>query len=392
MSRIPRFAPRTSSLRFAPLVLPVALFAGGWAALGGGCSATSDTSASGGGATTSSGSAAGGGGAATTGIGGGFQPDGGESDAPLDEDAACATAAAEAQLVPLDMVVLVDQSGSMDDFNTPTKWESVVAATKAFVNDPTNAGVSIGIEYFPVVDPPDADDCNVKWYKTLDVDVAPLPANAAAISASLDAHGPTGATPTYGALQGVLFVATALQDAHPDHKVIVVFATDGDPTECTITDPDQIADLAQKALNYNGVQTFVIGMAGATTSNLDKIAQKGGTTKSYDVSSNPQEFNLKMQEIRKTAVACEFPIPDPGNQEIVDPEKVNVQYTSSVTMMSQTFPKKDGIQSCGNSFGWYYDNPTQPTKILLCPSSCAAVQSDQDAKIKVLFGCKSQIQ
>jgi hypothetical protein len=40
--------------------------------------------------------------------------------------------------------------------------------------------------------------------------------------------------------------------------------------------------------------------------------------------------------------------------------------------------------------GWYYDDPVKPTTITLCPTTCAGVQSDQSAKIDILFGCVSK--
>ena len=56
---------------------------------------------------------------------------------------------------PLDLYFMVDTSGSMDDLVTAgqSKWAAVVAAIDAFVNDPTSAGIGVGLQYFPLTKP-----------------------------------------------------------------------------------------------------------------------------------------------------------------------------------------------------------------------------------------------
>jgi len=45
-----------------------------------------------------------------------------------------------------------------------------------------------------------------------------------------------------------------------------------------------------------------------------------------------------------------------------------------------------GANDCANG-GFYYDNPTNPTQIILCPSTCTAVKGMTNPKIDVLLGC-----
>lgn len=301
----------------------------------------------------------------------------------------CTSSSVETEPVPLDIIILLDESGSMGG----AKWDTVTAALKSFVTDPMNDGIGVGIRYFPVDTGP---DCNFTDYAQLDVDVAPLPGNSTLLVNSINAEFVTGGTPTYGALRGVLTKATAYQDLFPDHKVIVVFASDGDPNGCSAALPsggtpdiDDIADLAQSALNYNGVQTYVIAMQGATIGNLDKIAAKGGTVEAYDVTGSVAQFSSKMQEIRATALPCEFVIPPPPMGEMLDPKLVNVNYTPGGTMTKQGVPKADNLADCGTGKGWYYDNEMNPTKVILCPASCNIVKSDTGAKVDVAFGCST---
>jgi Mg-chelatase subunit ChlD len=353
-----------------------------------GCTASNGnngfTTATGAGGSASAASGSGGSGHAdaTTGAGGDeISIDAGaDADQPLDDAGVCAATSAQASLIPLDMVILVDESGSM----AGTKWTGITASLKTFINDPASAGIGVGAVYFPV---DVSEDCNFPDYANLNVPIGTLPMNAPALIASIDSEEPQGVTPTFGALKGALFAATTHQDANPTHKVIVVIATDGDPTSCSETGSAPIAALAQSAFNYNGVQTYAIAVAGSTIANLDAIALAGGTKKAFDVTQNIDAFSQKMAEIRASALACDFVIPPPPDAEQLDPQKVNLSYTPGGQGTAKSLPRADDLADCGGKAGWYYDNNVAPTKILLCPASCQVVQEDSKAAISVLFGC-----
>ena len=386
--------PFTTPLRAFGALVVTTLSAGIWF----GCSASTDsnTFGAGGGDSSATSTASGAGGDSSTstttssGEGGNVEFDAGISDANLDDDSACAATSATAEQILLDMIILLDRSGSMSGSN----WTGSTDALKTFVNDPASDGINVGIAYFPINAPPDNNGCNKDHYDDLAVPIAALPGNAPALVASISGESPNGPnTPTYGALEGVLFAATAQQDAEPTHKVVVVFASDGDPNGCpgnqnTIS---VIAALAQSALNYNGVQTYVIAVQGATLANLDQIAAGGGTGAAFDVTANVAAFSQKMAEIRLAALGCEFVIPPPPNNEELDVDKVNVTYTPGGQGSPQTLPHADNLQDCAGLPGWYYDNNAMPTKIQLCPASCTIVQADANAVVDVLFGCTTEV-
>lgn len=97
--------------------------------------------------------------------------------------------------------------------------------------------------------------------------------------------------------------------------------------------------------------------------------------------------------VQGAKVSCEYDVPDPGAGQTLDPNKVNVQYFPGGQPPSQTVFRVNDASQCttgGGQGGWYFDNNTAPTKIFLCPDTCAAVQSDAAAKIEVQFGCESQ--
>ena len=186
-------------------------------------------------------------------------------------------------------------------------------------------------------------------------------------------------------------VATAYQDAHPKHKVVVVLSTDGEPNSCGLTTIDNIAALAKSARNYNGVLTYVIGVEGSIIANLNKIAAAGGTNEAYDITNDINEFSAKIEDIRASALACQFEIPPPPNGEVLDPDKVNFSYTPKGVGTPKVLLRADDLADCAGQPGWFYDSNGAPTKIVLCPASCSTVQADSDAKIEAQFGCKTQI-
>jgi uncharacterized protein YegL len=304
--------------------------------------------------------------------------------APVDDSGACTSTSAAAERVQLDIIFLIDRSGSMSG----PKWNGTTAGLTEFFNDPASAKIGAGLEYFPNYK---ADSCIPADYQILDVPIDQLPDHAFELTNSMPANATGATTPTWGALKGALMAATAFQDAHPTHKVILVLATDGDPNACGDATIDDIAALAKSARSYNGVLTYVIGVEGSILANLDKIAAAGGTGAAYDITKDINQFSAKMEEIRGAALGCEFAIPTPPDGAELDPDKVNFSYTPKGVGTPKILLRALDLADCDGSPGWYFDNNIAPTKIILCPASCATVQADGNAKVDALFGCKSQI-
>lgn len=325
-----------------------------------------------GGGISSSNGGAGGGVFVPTGSGGGGGMEG------------CLATEAEAQTLELDMVVVLDRSASMSG----NLWTSSISALTQFFNDPGAAGVNAGINYFPP--PGNASECNPNSYNPLQVPIVSLDTDAATLINDMQSQMPQGDyTPTHGALYGSLQFANQYQDANPDHVVVVVFASDGDPTSCNTAIGD-IAAIASTANGYNGVRTFVIAIDGATVANLDQIAAAGGTNLALDVTQDITLFKQKMDEIRESVLACEFLIPEPGDGEEFDPTKVNIVYTPGGGS-AENIPQAENAADCGSDPGWYYDNPINPTKITFCPATCATIQMDSEAKVDFAFGCPTVV-
>jgi hypothetical protein len=412
------------------------------AAMGASCSATGGLNiftggegGSGAGISNGNGSGAGSG---TDSSGAFMFSDAGPSDANMSFDGAgCAGEATKAQQLPLDMYVMLDQSGSMTDTVSGggDKWAAITKALKQFVMQPGLAGIGMGLQYFPLDSSGGAsctglfctvnsdcgpaacggcdtlsgicnsffggDSCNPTDYATPDVEIAALPGVSTLIINSLNQHMPTNSTPTQGALQGAINHAKAWAAGHPGHVVIAVLATDGQPTECTIQDAAGLAAIAAAGKNGTpSVDTFTIGIftpsdIPAGPNLLDQISQAGGTGSTFTVDTgNPntaQQFLDALNIIRGTALGCNYkiPLPDAGTPDFT---KVNVQYTpgggGSPEIIGQV-ANKAACPSSGDA--WYYDNPTKPTQIVLCDATCNKLSMDNQGEVDVITGCKTVI-
>ena len=210
------------------------------------------------------------------------------------------------------MFVMLDQSGSMVLFGN--RWQPIVDAIKAFVAAPDMAGVGVGLGYFglfppgmPPLDPTAPGSCNPGDYARPDVPIDVLPNVRMAIENSLNLHStPGGGTPTLPALQGSMQYATQWAVAHPDRKVIIVLATDGEPQGCTGNDVNSVSQVAAAAATTNPqINTYVVGV-GPSLQALNQIAQAGGSNMAYLVESgNTQQFLDALHSIRRKATSCD---------------------------------------------------------------------------------------
>ncbi len=319
----------------------------------------------------------------------------------ISPDAACGTSSEEATLVPVNMLVMFDRSGSMNQNN---KWPQASNALIAFFQDPATAGLRIALRFFPHDQPAAGctnQGCNTNACSQLLVpigavtkDPAPADTQEAALVSGVQSSAPGngGGTPMFAALGGAEQWAMAHAAAHPNEKVVVVLVTDGLPNGCD-EDINNIAALASAARTSHGVLTYAVGLEGSAENQMDTIAVAGGTNKGIFIgsSANAQaELLAALKAIQGSQVSCEFQMPAPKDGSTLDPKKVNVNYTPGGGS-TQTLGQVGGAADCANG-GWYYDNPTSPSKITLCPSTCSTVQADKAAKMEILLGCATQLQ
>lgn len=105
----------------------------------------------------------------------------------------------------------------------------------------------------------------------------------------------------------------------------------------------------------------------------------------------PVFMDIATSVVQSSTIACDFAIPPPPSGETFDLSKVNVQYAPGGANPAPVFNVPGGFSACDAAGGWYYDDPQNPTRIILCPATCDAIRADTAAKIDVLFGCDTVI-
>jgi hypothetical protein len=363
---------------------------------------------------------------ASQGNGGGISGPSGPGSGPGSGGGSCASNKTKAMAKPLDMYIMLDQSGSMGD-SVPggTKWSAVTQAIGSFVGQPGAAGLGVGLGYFGV--PAGGGSCNTTCNNAADcggagcgpciahvcfggssggdsctasdyaipaIEIATLPGmnntQSMAIVNSMGMHSPTTGTPTAPALQGAIDHAEFWVGQHPDHVVIAVLATDGLPEECSPQDIPSIAAIANAGFTADpSIITFVIGV-GTEVANLNAIAAGGGSGSAFiiDTTMNvTQQFLDALNKIRGASLGCTYEIPMPMGQK-PDFNKVNVEYTPGGGGMTETIPNVPDAAHCpASGDGWYYDNNANPTQIVMCPSTCQKLGADSTGEVNIAIGC-----
>ena len=321
----------------------------------------------------------------------------------FDPNSACATRAADGEPIPVDLYFMVDITGSMNcpvpdkgpcdiDPGPPrsgdSRWTVVSAALKSFVADPKNAGLGVGIRFFPSR----RNICDVATYARPTVEIGPLSTTGTMISDSISMQVPGGQTPTVPSLTAAIQHAADWAKAHPTHRVAVVYATDGYPKGCDGNTIEAAALVAKDGFTAKqSIPTYVLGV-GPNLTNLDTIAMNGGTAKAFlvDTSQNAAaQLTAALASIRTSSVLdCTYTIPTPPAGEALESGKVNITYTDSKGAVTKVYQDPPGV-ACTKGNGWQYS--ADGTQIDLCGALCNKVKADQGGKLSVLFGCATEV-
>lgn len=159
----------------------------------------------------------------------------------------------------------------------------------------------------------------------------------------------------------------SLQD--PARTNAVLLLTDGGESgECTgsIDGPGGAANLLGQAVP---VQTFAVGMGGASIAQLEQIAMAGGTTTPY-FADQPADLEMALQAIAAAVASCTFQLDEvpPNPNEIyiffdLDPAGVPMDPTD----------------------GWTYDPATNT--VTFHGASCQAIKDGTVVSIDIVYGC-----
>ena len=95
--------------------------------------------------------------------------------------------------------------------------------------------------------------------------------------------------------------------------------------------------------------------------------------------------------VRGSRIECEIALPEPPMGTALDPGRVNVEIRGEGgSTLVRRVPDMAGCDATRG--GWYYDDPTMPTEVRLCPASCDLARAEvvsPETGLDVLFGCVS---
>jgi hypothetical protein len=90
-----------------------------------------------------------------------------------------------------------------------------------------------------------------------------------------------------------------------------------------------------------------------------------------------------------TKLGCEFAVPKSTTGAQTDPGSVVVNYTPGGGAV-QALTRVTDASKCGSiADAWYYDDNTSPTKIIFCPTTCNTAGADTSGKLEIALGCEA---
>lgn len=363
---------------------------------------------------------------------------------------ACKGWTAEGEMVPADVLFIVDTSGSMKQISRNTtdgrsKWEITQTALQNAL-DGLPSLTSVGMLLWPNMrtvpnnntncaycnpdgtpNPDDVGECvNISAMVPL-AQLGPVGAGQRTLlTQALEAVTPQGGTPMADAYNYA--VTQTYGDPLMIGKKFAVLITDGQPTiqlGCMGTGEEEypvdfqpvMSSIAGALQNKPYVKTFVIGSPGSEAQSLtgtdgrntlSEAAREGGTPLTADCSNsgtpNYCHFDMSdatdfaagftdaLRNITGQVLPCSYQIDDSQLQDAtVDPDRINVIYqiNGSPDLDQMRLVGKAADSSCPDINGWFLD-PTDSTgkTIQLCPTTCDLIHSDAGAVINIRGGCK----
>ncbi len=125
------------------------------------------------------------------------------------------------------------------------------------------------------------------------------------------------------------------------------------------------------------------------TAYIDLVAQTGGVGGELcDQEFQPVFDRLAEQIVTSSSqeIACEWAIPTPPEGQSLSIDLVHVERSSDLDGTA-LLDRVDSEAECTDA-AWHFDDPFNPTRILACPDTCAAIQDQRGGRITVSFGCQ----
>jgi hypothetical protein len=274
-----------------------------------------------------------------------------------------------------DVLILLDRSASMkwsltsdtyctaDEPDCSSRSEAMVSALDAILTD--NPKINWGLELFP--NPDDSSNCSVS--STPQVGISST--SASAIQSQLAAFTTSLTTPTAATIDAATAYLKKLKDGK---SKAILLATDGLPNcpsgQNWYTEDMAGATDAATSAKKAGFPLYVIGI-GPSVSNLNGLAEAGGTGSYYPVTSTTALSNALKSIAAAVSLTCTFK----ASKTPPDTELTTVYVDQELVVKN-------------DSNGWKFD-PTDSTysTIVLTGSYCQKLLAGATSQVQIVSGC-----
>ena len=313
--------------------------------------------------------------------GSGATSGGGGNPGSSNKDSNCGIFMQTAQMVPPDILIVQDKSGSMNDQADGTtcnggcgansKWSQTTSALNMVIGM-TDTTVNWGLKFFATSN----SGCTVS--ATAEVPVGPNNANA--IMTAIGRAAPGSSTPTRVAIQNAVTIMQGLTDTNPK---FLLLATDGLPNclpgGATNADDSPGAIAAVAAALTAGFPTFVVGIGNTMgTATLNSMAMAGGkpqtgaATSFYQV-NDTASLVTALGTILGSATTCVFNLGPPPN---------GMTSNSFIDVYGDNTPIK---QDTTHTNGWDYSMGT--SQITVYGPTCDAIKAGTIKDVVITYIC-----
>lgn len=308
---------------------------------------------------------------------------GGDSGFPLAIDAAACVAnefSATEQSRPVDIIWVIDNSGSMDAEERRVQDNMNAFATRIAAS---------GIDYHVVVI---ADTGNIN---------VPPPLGGSpeflAVNRHVDSNNPLeiviATYPMYQAFlrPGAVRHFVAVTDDESDwsasqfESAIAALVAPGFPDGFVFH-----AVVAEAPPFFPGPCLALSAAAGDVYIQLQE-AHGGVFFSLCSTNWSPLFDTLATSVTANVSLPCFYDLPNPGPGMTLDFQKVNFIYTPTGGAPAPV-PQRASATDCGGAHGWYYDDAANPTAIILCPATCTVLEADPTGTVEVSYGCATIIE
>lgn len=319
-------------------------------------------------------------------------PQGGDGDGDTGEECAAVSESAQITYAPVDIIFVIDTSGSMSDEKNFVQQNMNIFSQQIFLANIDHHVVMIAeaSPEGPCINVPlgsGACPADTKLPEYLHVIEGVGSTNALEKIISTEPLWSTSIRP--GSIKHIVVVSDdeSSMDAGTFHNAFVALNPEYANYVFHAIVAFEAPDPFDCALGAGCCLSFVPLAEAVGEVYLQLVNQTGGVAGDLCDQQFGPVFDQIATSVQQTVpLQCEFEIPEPPEGETFDPTKVNIEIELDAQTQDVYYVENEA--ACMGGDGWFYlPDAVSPTSIHLCPTTCNSVQSATNAKVDILFGC-----